>query len=54
MAIARGQYKPKKTEAKKPVVLITDFTVEFGLSSTEALYLPAQRAHTDIRRPAAQ
>jgi predicted transcriptional regulator len=122
MAIARGQYKPKKTEAKiwfesikslaqvlshenqqllqliidqepdsikelaeaagrksnnvsrtlktlkrygivdliphkrtvKPVVLITDFTVEFGLSSTEALYLPADRARTDIRRPTAQ
>jgi predicted transcriptional regulator len=37
----------------KPVVLITDFTVEFGLSSTEAPYLPADRARTDIRRAAA-
>ena len=37
----------------KPVVLITDFTVEFGLSRTEAPYLPAGRARTDIRRPAA-
>ncbi len=121
MAIARGQYKPKKTEAKiwfesikslaqvlshknqlllqliidqepdsikelaeaagrksnnvsrtlktlkrygivdliphkrtvKPVVLITDFTVEFGLSSTQAHFLPSGRNRTNIRRTAA-
>lgn len=37
----------------KPVVLITDFTVEFGLSSTETPYLIDDRARPDIRRPAA-
>jgi predicted transcriptional regulator len=36
----------------KPVVLITDFTVEFGLNSTEAPYLPADRSDTDIRKTA--
>ena len=38
----------------KPVVLITDFTVEFGLSSTNALFLKGDRARTDNRRPTAQ
>jgi len=38
----------------KPVVLVTDFKVEFGLSSTDTPYLPAGRARNDIRRPAAQ
>jgi predicted transcriptional regulator len=37
----------------KPVVLITDFTVEFGLSSTNALFLLDDRARTDIRKPTA-
>jgi predicted transcriptional regulator len=37
----------------KPVVLITDFTVEFGLSSTDALFLLDDRARTDIRRDTA-
>jgi predicted transcriptional regulator len=37
----------------KPVVLITDFTVEFGLSSTGAFFLLDDRARTDIRRPTA-
>jgi predicted transcriptional regulator len=38
----------------KPVVLITDFTVEFGLSRTQAHYLSSDRARTDIRRLTAQ
>ena len=37
----------------KPVVLITDFTIEFGLSSTDALFLFDDRARTDTRRPTA-
>jgi len=37
----------------KPVVLITDFTVEFGLSSTETPYLPADSGHTDNRKTVA-
>ena len=37
----------------KPVVLITDFTVEFGLSSTNPLFLLDDRARTDISRPSA-
>jgi predicted transcriptional regulator len=38
----------------KPVVLITDFKVEFGLSSTNALFLKGDRARSDNRRPMAQ
>jgi len=37
----------------KPVVLITDFTVEFGLSSTGEFFLLDDRVRTDIRRSTA-
>jgi predicted transcriptional regulator len=37
----------------KPVVLITDFTVEFGLSSNYALFLKGDGARNEIRRPMA-
>ena len=37
----------------KPVVLITDFTVEFGLSSAKTPYLPDDNGHTEIRKTAA-
>jgi predicted transcriptional regulator len=38
----------------KPVVLVTDFTVEFGLSSTEAPYLPTGWSDADVRKKAVQ
>jgi len=38
----------------KPVVLITDFTVEFGLSSTGATYLPTGWSDADVRKTAVQ
>ena len=37
----------------KPVVLITDFKVEFGLSSTQAPFMLDEQLKTDMRRPAA-